>query len=404
MKQKAFTLVELLAVILLIGLIAGIAIPSVTKIVENRKKKLYELTIKELKNIAKTYAANNPDVYVTVDEMGYLYIPIGKLCDESYINCPVINPKNNREITGSILIKAVDESYTYEYTDDSQYVITFVNEDGTQLQIINAAYGEIPIYSGDTPTKNRTQKYIYTFKGWSPTIEEVTESATYTAVFDSQVDEQYALYETLLALDEKIKNFENTANGKLNTIEENITSANNTYTSFTSNYGKNVYPVGSIFISYDSTNPGTLFGGTWEVFGSGRSLVGINTGDSDFNTSGKTGGSKTATLSVSQIPSHTHTFTGTAHSHVVASDTIKALAATSGFDVGISSDTRTVWSNSGTADKYFFYVTKDSYKGGAGEKNTNAITTAGTNANTGGSGAHNNMQPYIVTHMWKRIA
>ena len=53
-----------------------------------------------------------------------------------------------------------------------------------------------------------------------------------------------------------------------------------------------VYPVGSIYMSVKSTNPGTLFGGTWVAWGKGRVPVGINTGDSDFNTVEKTGGEK----------------------------------------------------------------------------------------------------------------
>ena len=73
-----------------------------------------------------------------------------------------------------------------------------------------------------------------------------------------------------------------------------------------------LYPVGSIYMSTSSTNPSSLFGGTWVAWGSGRVPVGINTGDGNFNTVEKTGGTATETLSVSQIPSHSHTFTGSA--------------------------------------------------------------------------------------------
>ena len=53
-----------------------------------------------------------------------------------------------------------------------------------------------------------------------------------------------------------------------------------------------VYPVGSIYMSVKSTNPGTLFGGTWVAWGKGRVPVGIDTSDSDFKTVEKTGGVK----------------------------------------------------------------------------------------------------------------
>lgn len=53
-----------------------------------------------------------------------------------------------------------------------------------------------------------------------------------------------------------------------------------------------IYPVGSVYISVVNKNPGTFIGGTWVTFGQGRTLVGVNTSDSDFNTAEKTGGSK----------------------------------------------------------------------------------------------------------------
>ena len=57
-----------------------------------------------------------------------------------------------------------------------------------------------------------------------------------------------------------------------------------------------VYPVGSIYMSVKSTNPSTLFGGTWVAWGKGRVPVGIDTSDSDFKTVEKTGGEKTQNL------------------------------------------------------------------------------------------------------------
>ena len=54
-----------------------------------------------------------------------------------------------------------------------------------------------------------------------------------------------------------------------------------------------IYPVGSIYLSTSNTSPATLFGGTWERWGSGRTLVGVNTNDPDFEVPGKVGGLKT---------------------------------------------------------------------------------------------------------------
>ena len=70
---------------------------------------------------------------------------------------------------------------------------------------------------------------------------------------------------------------------------------------------KTIYPVGAIYISVNSTSPGTLFGGSWERI-QDRFLLSAGSSYS----AGSTGGSATHTLTASEMPSHTHTFTGTA--------------------------------------------------------------------------------------------
>ena len=67
----------------------------------------------------------------------------------------------------------------------------------------------------------------------------------------------------------------------------------NAYNTRLTNVESQIYPVGSIYISVSNTNPSTLFGGIWQAFGNGRTLVGIDTSDTDFSTVEKTGGSKT---------------------------------------------------------------------------------------------------------------
>ena len=119
-----------------------------------------------------------------------------------------------------------------------------------------------------------------------------------------------------------------------------------------------IYPVGSIYINAtNATNPGTLLGfGTWVAFGAGKVVVGLDSGDTDFDTAEETGGAKTHTLTTSEIPSHTH-----------ALDTSDNPGGTGAIEVA----------------------------GGA------PTSTQSTQA-TGGGSAHNNLQPYIVAYMWKR--
>ena len=92
-------------------------------------------------------------------------------------------------------ITAVTGSQTYTATYNSvkkQYEIIFQNEDGTELQRSNFAYGVTPVYSGETPTKEATAEFTYTFAGWTPAITAVTGSQTYTATYNS-VKKQYEI-------------------------------------------------------------------------------------------------------------------------------------------------------------------------------------------------------------------
>ena len=81
-------------------------------------------------------------------------------------------------VTGTAIYTAVFDSTLRKYT------VTFKNGT-TTMQTSDVAYGAKPSYTGSTPTKSSTDKYSYTFKGWSPTLASVTGAATYTAIFDS---------------------------------------------------------------------------------------------------------------------------------------------------------------------------------------------------------------------------
>lgn len=152
-----------------------------------------------------------------------------------------------------------------------------------------------------------------------------------------------------------------------------------------------LYPVGSIYISTLATNPGTLLGrGTWTVFGAGKVLVGIDSGDVDFDTLEETGGAKTVTLTEAQLPSHTHI--QDSHNHTQDAHLHGELAPTtaSGGAMRFAVDTNA----------------SGSVAAGLNTENTIATNQATTavNQNTGSDEAHPNLQPYIVVAAWKRTA
>lgn len=144
--------------------------------------------------------------------------------------------------------------------------------------------------------------------------------------------------------------------------------------------GQTFYPIGSLYTNAsDVTNPATLLGfGTWIAFGTGQVLVGIDAGQTEFNTIGKTGGEKAHTLLKAELPSYNLTVTDTGHIHTQGGQTAA--------------------SNVGGGVAYGNGVS------GAGTWSTNSATTGITVA-TGGSGtAFNNLQPYITVYIWQRTA
>jgi len=129
------------------------------------------------------------------------------------------------------------------------------------------------------------------------------------------------------------------------------------------NIADQVYPIGAIFTTVtayaNSAAVVTAIGGTtWTAFGGGKVLVGLDSSDSDFDTVEETGGSKTHTLSTSEMPAHTHTYD---------------------------------------------QASSPSGKSGGGDSVYEAVST-GSTGSTGGGSAHNNVQPYIVVYFWKRTA
>ena len=151
-----------------------------------------------------------------------------------------------------------------------------------------------------------------------------------------------------------------------------------------------IYPVGSIYMSVNSSNPGSLFGGTWEKMPAGRVL--IPEGKSSWGTTytaGSQGGEATHTLTVDEMPSHTHKITASsasagAHTHDWYSGPYGSSQYSTSADAA------------GVGAENTKHITKS-----AGSHNH---TIAATAANVGGGSAHQNMPPYLTVYMFKRTA
>lgn len=120
-----------------------------------------------------------------------------------------------------------------------------------------------------------------------------------------------------------------------------------------------VYPIGSIYLSVNNTNPSKYFGGTWVSWGTGRVPVGVDTSQSEFNTVEKTGGSK-------YLQEHEHSKTTGLYKY-----------------------------------EYSYGIDGQVYKGTSKLQDITVWSGKVSGVTTGNSG---NLQPYITCYMWKRTA
>lgn len=139
-----------------------------------------------------------------------------------------------------------------------------------------------------------------------------------------------------------------------------------------------IYPVGSIYMSMNSTDPSTLFGGTWRRIAKGRCLVGEGVVEANSDNwcgttnagdwtayAGFTGGEVSHKLTVNEMPSHKHTIHGRTDRY----------------------------QGSGT-------VFREPY----GDTETGGTENNVTTYSSGGNQKHNNLPPYLVVYMWERTA
>lgn len=146
-----------------------------------------------------------------------------------------------------------------------------------------------------------------------------------------------------------------------------------------------IFPVGQIVIKGDNEDYSNWLGFTWERTAVGKVLVGIDSTDTDFNTIGKTGGEKTHTLTINEMPSHNHMGKTYSKNYNAGKTIPKSRAYARSY---VDNDTALgVWKYSGG-------------KGVSGAEITDMIETS----NSGGNTAHSIMNPYQVVAYWKRIA
>ena len=227
-----------------------------------------------------------------------------------------------------------------------------------------------PEWTEDTYIWTRS-KVIYTDESIKYTTPVLAEAMNQTLKNTTEINEKYTemktTTESITNTVSDIKEVTNNIDGSIveieksiDTLEQTINGLENTLETQGGNL-QGIYKIGDIFLSTSSENPAERFGGTWELISKGRTLVGVDESDTDFATVKKTGGSKTHTLTLDQIPSHNHKLSNSVGT---------GSGSSNGFSWGLNI----------------------------------ADWGSHTTQNTGGSKAHNNLQPYFTCYIWCRTA
>lgn len=280
-------------------------------------------------------------------------------------------PNNSSEIANVICTNYIATTFTNLSNDDVSGFIVSSYSDG-RLFLTNSLVsdavtlkeslnGVILLYELATPTIE--QITLPTLPSWYPYTDAWVGTELQPSFVEWHIKIAGVNQNDLTVIKEDISQLQ-TETTQLNDDVTRLMGAFTSVTDLTKQLFLLMHRVGDIIFSTSDENPSTIYGGTWVAWGKGQVPVGVDTSDSDFNTVEKTGGEKEHTLTVDEMPSHTH-------AQYVTSDNVSGG--------GIRVD-----------------YTKD----GASLPYPQGIDTG----SSGGNQPHNNIQPYITCYMWKRTA
>lgn len=147
-NKKAFTLVELLSILVVLGLIVLVTFPNIITSIQKTTGKEYKRFLKDVELVAERYVEGNMDK-LNLEEPGDVeFIELGEMVDAGYLNKKLINPKTEKAIDlRTTVLVAVLNDYTksYEYTGT---VASINNYAASQLKVMYDGYKK-PIVDGD---------------------------------------------------------------------------------------------------------------------------------------------------------------------------------------------------------------------------------------------------------------
>ncbi len=426
MKKKAFTLIELLAVIVILAIILGITIVSITGVLKGAKSNSFEATQKVLKIAAKTLIGKHSNQ--CAQETHNVYICTSDLIKDNYIKKITNIEGSNDECVG--YVKAIrgnsvlNEDYytfkTYLKCGENEYTDGLIED-----------YNEIINYCNTTQENRYCTRGMEIFLTPIPEIDQVevaiSKILTVTYPTGSYVNEYSFDGINWVAANTYVLKLEFRSNGTLFVRIKNGDTILKSYTYEVSKVDST--PIGTVVVyagevipeayllangsAVSRTTYKTLFNKIGTTYGagngsstfnlpnlSGRVVVGQNTSDTSFDVLGKTGGAKTHTLTAAEMPNHTHTFTGSTnttsntggHNHSASNGGY--FYTTRGF----GTSTFPGWGPPGGS---FGETTasggiRRSGTTASAANHTHTVSVAGSNNSIGSGQSHSNLKPYLT--------
>ena len=425
-RNSGFTLIELLATIVILALIALIATPVVLGVIEKSRTKTLESSAYGLIEAANLYYAQyepNKNIRFDIENNQITSNDTDKLLSfkgQVKTGTVIINTKgkitvcltdgtnsaykNYNEVSVSLIAKErcyITASSSIVYLEKSGATLTELsNQELTEeianlkseiaalksgkanqsdLEIVSSVASNAEELAGNALTSSSLETINTIVSGNQSNISQLQSDVSSLTTSVGTNTSNISTLQTNLSTNYYTKSTVDT----ISSLASNAQTTADSKTTLANAIDK-IYPVGSIYITTTEDTVAKVqakFGGTWERFGRGRTLVGYTSTDADFNASEKTGGEKTHTLTESEMPSHQHLL------RAMYNGQMRQLYAKIEGTVEYSNPDAVVWSSNAITP----------FKGVTGGY---WADTSGT----GGSQAHNNLQPYITVFMYKRTA